>query len=252
MGKKKALKMADTFENAVEIAVQFVVERETLEGNQEREQRAMLLEAEQQKKAFFEEVSQQYEFVYPKTVEKFFNQTNKDKEETRKLAYKHHLKKQEEHLKRQEQNSKREAYRAAQVAKERLSKYDGWDVEYLLNELIAWLNDPLDLSDKGGLGQGWALFTFFDGPVPKEVGPIVQELHKPGNLAQLRFIQADLVDIGPDSESVFRNLMLFWHDKPIGSLELKEHLHYRHSGICNGLGELLEIIVGLDMDPNER
>ena len=118
------------------------------------------MEAEQQKKDFFEEVSQKYESVYPKTVEKFFNQTNKDKEETRKLAYQHHLKKQEGHLKRQEQNSKR----AAQVAKARLSKYDGWDVEYLLNELIAWLNDPLDLSNKVGLGQGWALFTFFDGP----------------------------------------------------------------------------------------
>jgi len=244
---KKALKMTDSFEAAVEAAAQLVLQRESLEAKQEQEKRAMLLAAEQQKQDFFEEVCQQYEFVFPKTVEKIFYQSNQDKEETLKIAYQHHLKNREAHLKRQEENRKRQAYQAAQRAKERRSAYDGWDVEALLNELIAWLNDPLDLSGSG-LGQGWELFGFFDGPVPKQVGPIVQELHRPDNLAQLKAIQAELVEPSPDSESAFRDLLLLWHNKPIGDSALKEHLHYRHSGICNGLGELLEIIVGLDME----
>ena len=52
-----------------------------------------------------------------------------------------------------------------------------------------------------------------------------------------------------EEKSVF--LLLNWaylKDQPIGSVELSDCFKAGHSGIFQGLGELIQVVLGLDMD----
>ena len=249
---KLALSQTDSFEEAVVFVKTLIAKRQASERQAEidREQKQDAIRAEKEKqRQRWSQFCAEFQHMSSKEMKVIFESCNLDWAETRRLATLENDKRSIEYAEQKIRDAELAAKQARKREEERRRRerpYEGWDVYDLLAELIAWLNDPYDLSGSG-MGKGWKLFPFLEAPVPIDVGHVVKELHMDDNPNELNSIQKILQDYQNGVEGDYENILEYWSDKPIGDKDLVDAFVIGHSGIFSGLSELLKIVEEVDI-----
>jgi hypothetical protein len=152
---KRALSQTNSFEDAVVFVKTLIEKRQTLERQAEidRAQKQIATRAEKEKqRQQWSQFCAEFQHMSSKEMQNIFESCNRDWAETRRLATPENDKRSIEYAEQQVRDAERAAYQERKRAEERRRRerpYEGWDVYDLLAELVAWLNDPYDLSGSG-------------------------------------------------------------------------------------------------------
>ena len=148
------------------------------------------------------------------------------------------------------------------------------DVESLLVELIAWIDDPDDTSGSGQ-GEGWKEFQWWaeHGELPTQMGKILEALRTKESDTELRRIQPLLAEAPEQFAEVKAALIEKWGELPARDMQrmvrsnfkidLSEfylsHLdtHIGHSevqpiGEFRGIGALVNFVLDLPILPGQQ